>query len=108
MLSLGLWSCSAAQGSKMMEEISMVVAYDAHVFGQLRDEDCLAKLVAVSKPKAVVGVPPLPVMLKVMLCPGVKSFFENFTILCPFLFFSFSFYSLVPILLLFQKFAIMP
>ncbi|XP_064283817.1 rab GTPase-activating protein 1-like isoform X10 [Passer domesticus] len=38
----------------MMEEVSIVVAYDAHVFGQLRDEDLLAKLVAGSKPKAVV------------------------------------------------------
>ncbi|KAL2301431.1 hypothetical protein Nmel_010817, partial [Mimus melanotis] len=38
----------------MMEEISIVVAYDAHVFGQLCDEDFLANLVAVSKPKAVV------------------------------------------------------
>ncbi|XP_063262611.1 rab GTPase-activating protein 1-like isoform X8 [Anomalospiza imberbis] len=38
----------------MMEEVSIVVAYDAHVFGQLRDEDFLANLVAVSKPKAVV------------------------------------------------------
>ncbi|XP_050833127.1 rab GTPase-activating protein 1-like isoform X8 [Serinus canaria] len=38
----------------MMEEVSMVVAYDAHVFGQLRDEDLLASLVAGSKPKAVV------------------------------------------------------
>ncbi|XP_059710582.1 rab GTPase-activating protein 1-like isoform X10 [Haemorhous mexicanus] len=38
----------------MMEEVSMVVAYDAHVFGQLRDEDLLANLVAGSKPKAVV------------------------------------------------------
>lgn len=58
----------------MMEEISIVVAYDAHVFGQPCDEDFLANLVAVSKPKAVVGVPPLPIMLKVMLCPRVKSF----------------------------------
>ncbi|XP_062353164.1 rab GTPase-activating protein 1-like isoform X9 [Cinclus cinclus] len=38
----------------MMEEVSIVVAYDAHVFGQLYDEDFLANLVAVSKPKAVV------------------------------------------------------
>lgn len=59
----------AAEGT-MMEEVSMVVAYDAHVFGQLSNEDFLASLVAGSKPKAVVGVPPLPVML----CPGVKSF----------------------------------
>ncbi|XP_071607237.1 rab GTPase-activating protein 1-like isoform X8 [Heliangelus exortis] len=38
----------------MMEEISITVAYDAHVFSQLSDEDFLANLVAVSKPKAVV------------------------------------------------------
>lgn len=58
----------------MMEEVSIVVAYDAHVFGQLSTEDFLANLVAGTKPKAVVGVPPLPVMLKVMLYAGVKSF----------------------------------
>lgn len=39
-----------------MEEISIVVAYDSHVFSQLYDEDFLASLVAVSKPKCVVGV----------------------------------------------------
>ncbi|XP_059678047.1 rab GTPase-activating protein 1-like isoform X8 [Gavia stellata] len=38
----------------MMEEISIMVAYDAHVFSQLYDEDFLANLVAVSKPKSVV------------------------------------------------------
>lgn len=59
-----------------MEEISIMVAYDAHVFSQLYDEDFLANLVAVSKPKSVVGVPlaPLPIMLKVIFCPVVKSF----------------------------------
>lgn len=47
-----------------MEEISITVAYDAHVFSQLYDEDFLANLVAVSKPKSVVGVAlaPLPVI----------------------------------------------
>uniref|UniRef100_A0A8D0GEK7 Uncharacterized protein n=1 Tax=Sphenodon punctatus TaxID=8508 RepID=A0A8D0GEK7_SPHPU len=39
----------------MMEEISIVVAYDAHVFSQLYEEDFLASLVAVSKPKYVVS-----------------------------------------------------
>ncbi|XP_015273236.1 PREDICTED: rab GTPase-activating protein 1-like, isoform 10 isoform X1 [Gekko japonicus] len=38
----------------MMEEISIVVAYDSHVFSQLYDEDFLASLVAISKPKCVV------------------------------------------------------
>ncbi|XP_028940067.1 rab GTPase-activating protein 1-like isoform X3 [Antrostomus carolinensis] len=38
----------------MMEEVSIMVAYDAHVFSQLYDEDFLANLVAVSKPKSVV------------------------------------------------------
>lgn len=67
-----------------MDEISIVVAYDAHVFGQLCEEDFLANLVAVSKPKAVVGVPPLPIMLKVILCPGVKSFCQKHYYLVPF------------------------
>jgi len=40
----------------MMEEVSIMVAYDAHVFSQLYDEDFLANLVAVSKPRSVVGV----------------------------------------------------
>lgn len=53
----------------MMEEVSIVVAYDAHVFGQLCDEDFLANLVAGSKPKAGVGVPPLPLNLKVKSFP---------------------------------------
>ncbi|XP_053929585.1 rab GTPase-activating protein 1-like isoform X7 [Cuculus canorus] len=38
----------------MMEEISIMVAYDAHVFSQLYEEDFLANLVAGSKPKSVV------------------------------------------------------
>lgn len=53
-----------------------MVAYDAHVFSQLYDEDFLANLVAGSKPKCVVGVAlaHLTIMLKVILCPVVKSF----------------------------------
>lgn len=59
-----------------MEEISIMVAYDAHVFSQLCDEDFLANLVAVSKPKSVVGVPlaPLSVVLKVILFTVVQFF----------------------------------
>ncbi|XP_018111907.1 uncharacterized protein LOC379167 isoform X4 [Xenopus laevis] len=38
----------------MMEEISISMAYDAHLFSQLSDEDILAKLVEISKPKPVV------------------------------------------------------
>ncbi|KAM7162132.1 rab GTPase-activating protein 1-like isoform X10 [Chelonia mydas] len=38
----------------MMEEISIVVAYNSHIFSQLYDEDFLASLVAISKPKSVV------------------------------------------------------
>ncbi|XP_073449543.1 rab GTPase-activating protein 1-like isoform X6 [Aquarana catesbeiana] len=38
----------------MMEEISISMAYDAHLFNQLSDEDILAKLVEISKPKPVV------------------------------------------------------
>nr|XP_033772507.1 rab GTPase-activating protein 1-like isoform X6 [Geotrypetes seraphini] len=38
----------------MMEEVSITVAYDAHVFSQMYDEDFLARLVAMSKPKPVV------------------------------------------------------
>lgn len=40
----------------MMEEISVVTAYDSHVFSKLYDEDFLASLVAISKPRYVVGV----------------------------------------------------
>lgn len=52
-----------------------MVAYDAHVFSQLCDEDFLANLVAVSKPRSVVGVPltPLPIVLKVMLFAAAQS-----------------------------------
>lgn len=39
----------------MMEEISIMVAYDAHVFSQLHDEDFLTSLVAISKPRSMVG-----------------------------------------------------
>uniref|UniRef100_G3U8X2 Uncharacterized protein n=1 Tax=Loxodonta africana TaxID=9785 RepID=G3U8X2_LOXAF len=39
---------------KMMEEVSIMVAYDAHVFNQLHDEDFLTSLVAISKPRAMV------------------------------------------------------
>lgn len=38
---------------KMMEEISIMVAYDAHVFSQLHDEDFLTSLVAISKPRSM-------------------------------------------------------
>ncbi|XP_063795740.1 rab GTPase-activating protein 1-like isoform X4 [Pseudophryne corroboree] len=38
----------------MMEEISISMAYDAHIFSQLSDEDIVAKLVEISKPKPVV------------------------------------------------------
>ncbi|XP_043347033.1 rab GTPase-activating protein 1-like isoform X9 [Dermochelys coriacea] len=38
----------------MMEEISIVVAYNSHIFSQLYDEDFLASVVAISKPKFVV------------------------------------------------------
>lgn len=53
-----------------------MVAYDAHVFSQLCDEDFLANLVAVSKPKSVVGVTlaPLSVVLKVILFTVVQFF----------------------------------
>lgn len=41
----------------MMEEISITVAYDAHVINQIYEEDILVSLVAHSKPrKPVVGV----------------------------------------------------
>lgn len=39
----------------MMEEVSITVAYDAHVFSQLDEEDTLANMVAVTKPKCTVG-----------------------------------------------------
>lgn len=39
----------------MMEEVSITVAYDAHVFSQIYEEDFFAKMVAISKPKPVVG-----------------------------------------------------
>ncbi|XP_044771879.1 rab GTPase-activating protein 1-like isoform X12 [Mirounga angustirostris] len=38
----------------MMEEISIMVAYDAHVFSQRHDEDFLTSLVAISKPRSMV------------------------------------------------------
>ncbi|KAG7487853.1 hypothetical protein MATL_G00027710 [Megalops atlanticus] len=38
----------------MMEEVSITVAYDAHVINQVSEEDFLASLVADSKPKPVV------------------------------------------------------
>lgn len=45
---------------KMMEEVSIMVAYDAHVFSQLHDEDFLTGLVAISKPRSMVGLPRTP------------------------------------------------
>lgn len=48
--------CCRECTDKMMQEISIVVAYDSHVFSQRHDEDFLASLVAISKPKYVVGV----------------------------------------------------
>lgn len=40
---------------KMMEEVSITVAYDAHVINQICDEDIFANLVADSRPKPAVG-----------------------------------------------------
>ncbi|XP_069087701.1 rab GTPase-activating protein 1-like isoform X9 [Pleurodeles waltl] len=45
---------SVPSSVKMMQEISITVAYDAHVFSQLYEEDFFARLVALSKPKVVV------------------------------------------------------
>lgn len=51
-----VWSgAGAAAAGNMMEEVSILVAYDAHVFSQLHDEDFLSSLVAVSKPRSLVG-----------------------------------------------------
>lgn len=64
--SLGSTTCSGCKrqlAGKMMKEISVTVAYDAHVFSQLYDEDFLANLVAVSKPRSVVGVVLAPLLL---------------------------------------------
>ncbi|XP_054940145.1 rab GTPase-activating protein 1-like isoform X5 [Physeter macrocephalus] len=56
-----VWSVAGAAAAaverpagKMMEEISIMVAYDAHVFSQLHDEDFLTSLVAISKPRSMV------------------------------------------------------
>ncbi|XP_051549946.1 uncharacterized protein LOC127438412 isoform X8 [Myxocyprinus asiaticus] len=38
----------------MMQEVSITVAYDAHVINQIYEEDIFANLVANSKPKPVV------------------------------------------------------
>lgn len=54
-LSLLLAATKTECADKMMEEISIVMAYDSHVFSQLYEEDFLASLVAISKPKYVVG-----------------------------------------------------
>ncbi|XP_067271958.1 uncharacterized protein rabgap1l isoform X5 [Pseudorasbora parva] len=40
--------------AKMMQEVSITVAYDAHVINQINEEDFFASLVANSKPKPVV------------------------------------------------------
>lgn len=55
----------------MMEEISIMVAYDAHVFSQLHDEDFLSGLVAISKPRPMVGAAllPAPPGLVFLFCP---------------------------------------
>lgn len=54
----------------MMEEISITVAYDAHVINQICEEDILASLVALSKP-------PKPVVGLSLLSPG---YFGNSTL----------------------------
>lgn len=42
--------------AKMMQEVSITVAYDAHVINQINEEDFYASLVANSKPKPVVSL----------------------------------------------------
>lgn len=54
-LELSSSCCLERSAGKMMEEISIMVAYDAHVFSQLHDEDFLTSLVAISKPRSMVG-----------------------------------------------------
>lgn len=66
----GAGAAAAAVGrpaGKMMEEISIMVAYDAHVFSQLHDEDFLTGLVAISKPRPMVGDALLPALGMVFL-----------------------------------------
>ncbi len=44
--------CSPA---KMMEEVSITVAYDAHIIDQMSEEEILASLVVETLPKKVVS-----------------------------------------------------
>lgn len=43
----------------MMEEVSISVAYDAHIIDQMSEEEILASLVVESLPKQVVSSVPL-------------------------------------------------
>lgn len=46
----------------MMEEVSISVAYDAHIIDQMSEEEILASLVVESLPKQVVRSAPLDLM----------------------------------------------
>lgn len=41
--------------AKMMEEVSIAVAYDAHIIDQMSEEEILASLVVETLPKQVVS-----------------------------------------------------
>lgn len=43
----------------MMEEVSIALAYDAHIIDQMSEEEILASLVVESLPKQVVSSSPL-------------------------------------------------
>lgn len=45
-----------------MQEVSITVAYDAHVINQINEEDFFASLVANSKPKPVVSLTQMVVL----------------------------------------------
>lgn len=46
----------------MMEEVSIAVAYDAHIIDQMSEEEILASLVVETLPKQVVSSAPFDLM----------------------------------------------
>lgn len=57
----------------MMQEVSITVAYDAHVINQINEEDFFASLVANSKPKPVVSLTQMAVLPSFFFLFGRKN-----------------------------------
>ncbi len=67
----------------MMEEVSITVAYDAHIIDQMSEEEILASLVVETLPKKVVSSAAFDlIFVTCWFKPGMVEFLRHSTIAC--------------------------